>query len=206
MQKMLRIWGLLSLVVAAVCVVLYWSYSGTIRQQQLNDALIAAIEHDDPMRVKSLLAQGADPNTHLHDSQPVTLLQLLQDLMHGRRLSHSTAPSALQVALADGIADMDGGLPPMSFRHHLSIITLLLNRSAAINPRANGNGTIIVAAIFDRADYRANCPSAFIAVETRKGTVTLLDFVASQREVAEFITALAKAQKEERLPYGPFSH
>jgi tetratricopeptide (TPR) repeat protein len=67
------------------------------RQNRLDHALLAAIERGDSGAVVSLLAQGADPNTHRMPNVPISFWRMLLDRLRGRPLPEG--PSALQIAL-----------------------------------------------------------------------------------------------------------
>ena len=68
-------------------------------RQQRNHALLLAIQRQDVEGVRSLLKQGADPNTRYTAELDKSLWNTLLDCLHGKHAPLATGPSALLCAL-----------------------------------------------------------------------------------------------------------
>jgi ankyrin repeat protein len=66
------------------------------RQEQLNQALLAAVQENQSDQVDALLRQGADADTHPHPRP--TFRELVDELLHRRSRPAPVGPSALQMA------------------------------------------------------------------------------------------------------------
>ncbi|HZO89981.1 MAG TPA: hypothetical protein VFB38_16745 [Chthonomonadaceae bacterium] len=75
-------------IVCAALLAMYFSLAwSSFRQERLNHALIQAIERDDAVAVRALLAQGADPNADASGEVPLWIR--LEDLFHHHKESHT---------------------------------------------------------------------------------------------------------------------
>ncbi len=80
------------LILIAVPLGLTWR---EVRQERLNQALIAAIKRNDTNSVTSLLEQGADANTRDDPGRKISIWQRLMNQLQGRSSVTADAPTAL---------------------------------------------------------------------------------------------------------------
>jgi tetratricopeptide (TPR) repeat protein len=99
-----------------------------------DQALIAAVEHNDARAVATLLAQGADPNARKPLQNGVPWWRLIIAQMHLRRSSASARETALDIAVRADLNTMRPG--------GLSIIQSLINSGALHRPDAAANPSL----------------------------------------------------------------
>jgi Ankyrin repeats (3 copies) len=80
----------------AVPVIATWRQ---VRQEHLNQSLIAAVKRNDDRSVESLLEDGADANCRDEPVRNFSLWQTLMQVVRGRRSKPSHAPTPLLIAL-----------------------------------------------------------------------------------------------------------
>lgn len=152
----------------------------TIRQESLDHELIGAIDRNDGRTALALLVAGADVNAHKSNTPPRTVLQILIDLLHGKRPAPpaQTEQSALVLAVehdntevarallerrCSGVNDyltftsnygsLSQPLLHVAIRHgNFALAESLLNHGAAINPRDTNSSGAIIAAFYPLND------------------------------------------------------
>jgi hypothetical protein len=88
----------------AIPVVLTWR---EVRQEQLNHALIAAVDHNDAAGVRRWLRQGADPNAQVHTDDKRSLWKQVWDRLRGRHIQTKAVPMSALVAAIEWSYDND---------------------------------------------------------------------------------------------------
>ena len=159
----------LGLLAFTLLVVLLTSYLLAVaRQNHLNQSLIASILRNDPVKVTSLLHQGADPNTVYVAHRHTSLWQQVLSSLFARNRKDVKSPSALQVCcdinveghaletihpdivralLEQGanpnVSDEEGCTPLMNsfFFLHEEIPLLLIEHGADVNARSKDGVT-----------------------------------------------------------------
>lgn len=97
-----------------------WLFVVAFQQQQRNQRLVLAVEHNDTRAVLSLLQQGADPNLRDVKVPPFSIRQYLQLLFDRMRGSRQPAPST-----------QGSSLLAVAFAHkNLPVVQALLSRGA----------------------------------------------------------------------------
>lgn len=115
----------------AIPIVLTWR---AVQREQLNRALIVAVENNETPAVIALLKQGADPNTRTQPPQQVSLWRLLLDQLSGRRRQSPAPASPTCLILALLPYRTDGR---RIYRlENLPLVQALLDHGADVNTKA----------------------------------------------------------------------
>ena len=106
-----------------------YSYFAFVRQEQLNTDLLTSLRMGQIEVAKSLLEEGADPNSRdmSHVKPEALLLQIWHLLTHSYSPEVERAPTALSCATDFSVVDLthDNSVPTI-------LVKLLLNRGASI--------------------------------------------------------------------------
>lgn len=160
--------------IVSLIVLTGWSVGRAVRQQRLDNDLIAAVKHNDAQVVATLLQQGADANTRDAGGKQ-SLWNIVSAMMHGRHPLASTGPTALLVALEwRNVFFMSADEPP----ENTAMIAALLKAGADLNVRGQYGSPLSLAAEQDK----------------RETVGLLLKWGADVNARDEFGTALTRAE------------
>jgi uncharacterized protein len=168
--------------IATITVAAAWRLNAGSEQERRKAALITAVKQNDTTVLKTLLAEGADPNARDASPIKVPLWQRLRQLFTGRGRGRHLGPTALLIlnggaslpsgyleppenveavrALLDGGADVnattsDGttALMHASLYRHYATIDLLLARGAEVNRKSLAGNTALNYAVGHQDHY-----------------------------------------------------
>lgn len=155
LASMLTFW---SAVIAVPCILV----AREVRQQQLNQQMLNAVKREDFPAAIRALDLGADANAR--DSRPLSLKQLIWNVLIGKKRPSSSAPTAMLIELQWRYAPFDDMGSVISRKVPAEFISALLTHGANINATdADGH------------------PALWHALMARKGTLSrvLIDHGAS---------------------------
>jgi ankyrin repeat protein len=129
-----------------------WSIYRQVRQERLNHALIAAIKHNDPEQVFSLLAAGADSNTWDRGDKPISFPQVLSGFRQRWRgiKQQEDVPLPAVFMLFQPVIDATGNVRKDSQGHMLfhpenrAILKALLDHGTDFNARDKNGETLLM--------------------------------------------------------------
>jgi ankyrin repeat protein len=168
----------------AVPVGLTWR---AVRQERLNQSLIAAVKRNDDRAVVSLLDQGADANCRDEPLRKFSLWETLVQVLPGRKSQPSDTPTPLLIALEYRkelkLPDGELGLPPENLR----LVGALLDHGAQVNHTGKDAWTPVCYALTGHKNATARLLLARGANANEPG---LLTFAMSKDADNGTITAL----------------
>jgi len=147
MNRKKRTLAIVAVLVVLLIVLSCWPIYRQIRQDRLNRALIAAIHHGDTPTALALLTSGANPNSRDDPPDMRPIWQEISDILHGKHLPPSEAPTALLLAL-ETFRDSDSSVLPLQ----PALIKGLVDRGADVHVTDENGCPLVFLAIALHAD------------------------------------------------------
>jgi ankyrin repeat protein len=125
------------------------------RREELNDALISAIQRNDASAVSILLAGGVDANARDHERQPISLIDFCKQIVGLRQLT----PNSGRTPLMDA-----------SYGRNVVIVKMLLDAGARVNATDRDGNTPLLYATYNHTGHPG--PTILILAEHGAGVDT----------------------------------